>query len=243
VKYYVYIYTHPETRVPFYVGKGTGMRMYKHLSETYGNTENKKKYAVIKSIRNKGMEPIVEKVIDGVSEETAYDVEAHLIASYGRLGIDQDGILTNICVDNRPPCSKGIKRTAKQKEHASKVKRGALNPMYGKKATAEHRLKNSLARRGENNHFYGKKHSEETRTQMAEKARKRTIKKGKNPVRTPHGVFQTLAEFSKKYNLTEKMARGMFEPLTITARKVRNNPLLNESHIGKTYQEAGYEYI
>jgi hypothetical protein len=62
--FYVYVYYHPETNMPFYIGKGTGTRYMKHLSETKENTENYKKWAVIQGLRNKGLEPIIKKVFE-----------------------------------------------------------------------------------------------------------------------------------------------------------------------------------
>ena len=34
LQYYVYIYSDPETKIPFYIGKGKGNRCFNHLFQT-----------------------------------------------------------------------------------------------------------------------------------------------------------------------------------------------------------------
>lgn len=102
-KYYVYVYKNPIDGVPFYVGKGCGNRCYKHLKETKDNTENYKKYCIIKYLRNLGLSPEIEIISSDLSESDAYDLEKMLIEKYGRRDIDDNGVLTNVCSDQRPP--------------------------------------------------------------------------------------------------------------------------------------------
>lgn len=118
-RYYVYEYIDPRTMKPFYVGKGSGDRMYHHLNESWENTQNKKKYRVIKNIRNNDLEPIVQIHTDNLTEHEAYALEANLIRVYGRRDIDTNGLLTNICEDNRPPSQLGKVRSAETKEKMS----------------------------------------------------------------------------------------------------------------------------
>jgi len=101
--YYVYQYIDPRNNLPFYIGKGKEKRYQAHLFETAKNTENLKKYAYIQGLRNKGLMPTIEIVLDNLSEEQAYHLEESLIIKYGRKDIDPDGILTNICLGNKPP--------------------------------------------------------------------------------------------------------------------------------------------
>lgn len=158
-KFYVYKYIDPVSNLPFYIGKGTGKRMFKHLSETFNNTENRKKYAYIKGLRNKGLEPVVEIIKDGLSEQQAYDIEKELIIKYGRRDIDNGGILTNICEDNRPPNVLGIIRTEEFKRNLSESRKGAGNPMFGRKMPENLKLSISERTKGTKNPFYGKTHS------------------------------------------------------------------------------------
>jgi len=59
--FYVYLYIDPRNQKPFYVGKGSGNRMYEHLNETIEITINKRKFFRIQSILRQGLEPIILK--------------------------------------------------------------------------------------------------------------------------------------------------------------------------------------
>jgi len=84
--YYVYIYSDPDTKIPFYIGKGKGNRCFAHLSLD----NDSEKVAKIQEILANGKEPIIEILVHGVDEETALKVEA---AAIDLIGIDN---LTNI---------------------------------------------------------------------------------------------------------------------------------------------------
>ena len=257
--FYVYIYYHPETDLPFYVGKGTGNRLYVHLQESYQTTENKKKYAVIENLRRKGLEPRIEKIAEFEEEKAAYDLEAMLIAKYGRHDIDEGGILTNICTDNRPPDTTGRVMSEEQKQYLSRTRKGEANPMYGKKfKMPEHAIK-----RGEENPFYGRTHSDETKSIMAEKKIGNKHRLGKtftqdardrigrnNPRRrdivTPYGEFESAEAFADKYSgITANGLRNWLkDPNRIVSKGTwaMNKKLLEQSDIGKTFKELGYYY-
>ena len=74
---YVYIYYDPrkEPIEPIYVGKGNGDRIIEHLYKSSNNILDAK----IKKIKEAGLEPIVEKYIDDISEEEAYSIEIELV--------------------------------------------------------------------------------------------------------------------------------------------------------------------
>lgn len=86
LKYYVYIYSDPDTKKPFYVGKGKGNRCFDHLFEEKDTEKNRK----IEEIINRGKEPIIEILVSGLDEGTAYKIEAAII---DLIGLDN---LTNI---------------------------------------------------------------------------------------------------------------------------------------------------
>jgi len=73
---------------------------------------------------NRGIIPIIEKVKENLNENEAYELEEELIKKYGRRGIDENGILMNICNSVRPPIPN---------------RPGKLHPMYGKNHTEETR--------------------------------------------------------------------------------------------------------
>jgi hypothetical protein len=162
-KYYVYIYRDPRTKLPFYVGKGCGDRMFKHLIETYKNTTNKKKYAIIVGLKRKGLVPIVGRYSKNLAEKDAYDLETKLILKYGRRDIDENGLLANVCIDNRPP-GRNQPWTKEERQHLSEIRKGYNNPMFGRKLTQKH--KNALAN---SKQFRGGHHSEEAKLGFIER--------------------------------------------------------------------------
>jgi uncharacterized protein len=102
LKYYVYIYSDPDTKIPFYIGKGKGNRCFNHLFQN-GESEKIKK---LQELRAEGKDPVIEILVYGVDEETAFKVEAaaidliglenltnvqrgHHSGTYGRIDVDE----------------------------------------------------------------------------------------------------------------------------------------------------------
>jgi hypothetical protein len=83
--HYVYVYSDPDTRRPFYVGKGKGNRVFNHMDDQSENEKVRK----INDIKARGKEPVIEILAHGLDEETAFKVEA---AAIDLIGIDN---LTN----------------------------------------------------------------------------------------------------------------------------------------------------
>lgn len=154
--YYVYGLIDPRTDLPFYIGKGKDNRYEHHFRETLENTENIHKHYKIQYLQNNGYEISVIKFYENLCENEAYLLEEELIRKYGRYKIDQNGILTNICMSKQPPSNLGKKHTDETKKKMS-----GPNP---KKALF-----------GEKNGFYGKHHSEEVKQKLAEKAKKQFL--------------------------------------------------------------------
>lgn len=77
--WYVYVYRDPDDSLPFYVGKGTDLRVFSHANG-YGSKETDSK---IEDIRARGKEPKIEIVARNLSEEMAYVVEMALIEFVG----------------------------------------------------------------------------------------------------------------------------------------------------------------
>lgn len=216
--YYVYQLVDPRNNQPFYVGKGTGNRAHTHLWES-GFTQNQYKENKIASIRADGYEPIVVYVAENIiDEELAYSIEADLINQYGRKGYDQDGILTNVCPDNRPPNHKGKsyeeiygpEKAKQQRALRSKLQkeRGGYGP---DKHSAETRRKISKAVNGTNNPMYGKNHTTESKLLIGKANKKYTGKLNKKSkcykLTSPNGEVFILyggdaADFCKEHNLS-----------------------------------------
>ncbi|MNL09729.1 hypothetical protein D3C87_1305000 [compost metagenome] len=161
MSYYVYQLTDPRTNSPFYIGKGKGDRTQVHFLPSRKH-ENPRKWAKMVSIQNDGHEVLVERVREDLTEVEALDLEEELITRYGRLDLDDNGILTNRRKrgverkegwqsykreprkNKKPAWNKGLTkddpRVAKYAENVSKAKTGV-------KFSDEHRANLAEAQR------------------------------------------------------------------------------------------------
>lgn len=264
--YYVYVYYDPRSvePSPFYVGKGRKNRYKKHLMETYANTENKKKYAIIQAIISAGMEPLIKFYAVDLMEDVAYDTEKELISRYGRRDLDDGGILTNICEDARPPNNTGVVRPSGKDHHNYGKKLNITDEERKRRSNHYKDLNASRDNTGENNHFYGKKHTEESRAKMSAAAKRSPHARGNhlvsaearkkiqlnNPnrkeIHTPYGIFISAEHFCKLMPIIT--ANGLRAILNRTDKpllrqSVANNNLFVKDNIGQTPRELGWYFM
>ena len=71
LKYYVYLYSDPDTKEPFYVGKGQRNRCFDHLKDSTDSNKTKK----IKELKKLGKEPVIELLAWGLDEDAALAAE------------------------------------------------------------------------------------------------------------------------------------------------------------------------
>lgn len=91
-EYYVYRLIDPRTGHTFYVGKGTGDRVFQHAKAAIKEDETSEKIAQINAIMNEGLSVIHIIHRFGMSENEALEVEAALMDVYDGLTNIQSGI-------------------------------------------------------------------------------------------------------------------------------------------------------
>lgn len=158
LRFYVYTLARPDGSV-FYVGKGSGDRIYRHeMLARRGVTGHR--YNIIRKVWAQGGEIIKQIVLWTDDERTAFEYEARLIASYGRstLANRSDGgegpVDHTVSAEGRARMSAAARN--RSPEHRAKLSRphtpAARAKMTaartGRKLTAEHRANQSRAKTG-----------------------------------------------------------------------------------------------
>lgn len=127
--YYVYALKDPRSSPakPFYIGKGTGSRAYNHLI----NPDTTRKYKRIEEIVQAGVYPLIDILIDDLTETQALRLEAELIAAFGT--VDSGGCLTNSVI----PSGLATKKRDKLVVPQGSVERAQLGLEFLKSAIYE----------------------------------------------------------------------------------------------------------
>ena len=90
MSHYVYLYTCPIKNEPIYVGKGKGTRAWSHLKRKDIHHQFTQR---LKLIEMNNLHPIIEIVMDGLTDDESKALEVHLIAKYGRHDLGKGPLL------------------------------------------------------------------------------------------------------------------------------------------------------
>lgn len=170
--FYIYALLDNRTNLPFYIGKGKieNQRHLDHFKETIDNTDNHHKFYKIQYLKEQGYEiPVTILETNIVDEDIAYNIEAQYIKQYGRENIDEGGILTNICVDKRPPSQKGKKQSSTHLEKRINSYKNTISENGRKPMSDDTKKKIGLGVSGEKNGFYNKHHTDENKKKHSER--------------------------------------------------------------------------
>ena len=216
--YYVYALIDPRSDLPFYIGKGKkkNNRHRDHFKESKKSNSNNHKIYKIDYIKSLNLDIPVKILEDNILDEnTAYDIETFYIKKYGRKNIDENGILTNICIDNRPPNQRGKKQSKTHLQNRIASYRKTIKERGRKPRSVESRKALSELMKGKNNPFYGKNHCEEVK--LAHSKRMKGNKNGKksylfiDPANNYSVVIGEFYNFCRSNNLSistmEKVCR------------------------------------
>ena len=146
--YYTYAYLR-EDKTPYYIGKGTGDRIYS-TNRRVNPPKDKSRIIYLKQ---------------NLTEDEAFRHEIYMIDVFGRKDLGT-GILDNRT--NGGDGTSGVVKSDETRKKLSDASKGEKNHNYGKIFSEEHKRKISEAIKGENHHNYGKTLSEETRRKIGE---------------------------------------------------------------------------
>jgi hypothetical protein len=165
LRFYTYAYLR-EDGTPYYIGKGTGKRLYTKYKGEAKLPKDKCRIVFLKQ---------------NITEEEAFKHEIYMISIFGRKDLGT-GILRNRTDGGEGPS--GAIRSEESKRKLSKANTGKNHPQYGKMRSEETKRKLSEAHKGKTfSEEYRKKlsesgkgrtHSEETKRKISE------AKKGEN---------------------------------------------------------------
>lgn len=234
--FYVYVYKDPISLIPFYVGKGTASRMMFHIGAARQKRKGKTELACIRYCRKllkSGLEPIIEKIIDNIDEQEAFNLEVHYIKLYGRIDNKSGTLLNNTDggegssgliqskdhIEKRVRKLKGRTRSENQKQYIRiktlETRQKISDKLKGRHLSLEHRKRISESQ-------IGRKINEDIKKRISETCKQKGIKgpglSGKDhprskggTLRMPNGeiiYFDCLVTFCQEHNLNVSSVRN-----------------------------------
>lgn len=163
---------------PFYVGKGSGDRLYHHLNEAKKNrlVKNPHKFYRLRKMLSENAQPEIIKYIDNLTEDEAFKIEEDMVKTIGRKDYNE-GPLLNVLDGG----SGGTRPSPGLREKWSNQRKSKGNSFYGRKhsqKTLDLISKNRSGREAWNKGICSL--SEEAKRKIGDKNRKHQI--GKEPV-------------------------------------------------------------
>lgn len=115
LEYYVYLLIDPITNTPFYVGKGTGNRVFAHINDAKEGKNGTPKLDEIRSILDSNKKIVHVIVRHGLKEKVAFQIEAALIDTFKFIPVFKTFVRGNIqgginSIENGLMTSNEIKR-------------------------------------------------------------------------------------------------------------------------------------
>lgn len=108
LKCYVYVLIDPRDNCIFYVGKGTGNRLYQHAQAALVDDSQSLKLSTIREIKDLGLDVEYYIIRHNLTEQEAYLVESSIIDLLTYPAFNKENILTNI-VSGHHQWNEGIK--------------------------------------------------------------------------------------------------------------------------------------
>jgi hypothetical protein len=124
-EFYTYLYIDPSRNEPIYVGKGKGKRAKVHLKRKDMHPLTHR----LRSMKEKGVTPLIIYLAEGVNEELAHLVETEAISKWGRKDLGQ-GPLLNLTDGGEGSSGWVMSEATKLKIATQALKRGRLSEAH-----------------------------------------------------------------------------------------------------------------
>jgi len=192
-RFYVYGIYSPAEIYPFYVGKGTGKRMYNHTHDARKG-ENPHKDHKIEKLKSNGLSPTPVRIESDLTEKEALDLEHLIIQECGNL--DRCS-LTNLYTSWGAGFRSGEEHPYYGEEFSEEHRRKISEGLKGKELSEEHIQSLVESHKGNeldekwrqkiSDSMTGIKRSEETKEKMSEVKRgKKNLMHGKGGTDNPN---------------------------------------------------------